>query len=537
MMFRLKLTTALSVLLSIILLLAATLYWGTHRAEYYFQRSQLAHNTSQAYVQLSHDAYRHFKELVDIVVLDGDADVGQAKLSYQNLQQSLNQLRIATNAEIYQVDEQELADAKQELERINAIEKLLTEGIWAFERIILLQRRGAEKPAQAVLKEVLEQTIDQQFKPIIDQGIAEERKELENARHQAQRLLSDLKWMAAITAIVSFCLALLMAAWLLRNLSTPLNQLVKGVRQVAKDDLTHRIELPGRNEFTYLAKNFNDMTQKLSQQRQHLLSAQIELENVVDIRTRELQKANEKLQHIDEGRLRFLADISHELRTPLTAIRGEAEVTARGKNKAPEEYREALTRIVELSNQLGKLVEDLLFMARAESANLRFDFSQLVLNDLISDVYESTRALARQQKLQLSLQLPEQDISISGDRRRLQQVFLILIDNACRYSDSGGKIAIVLQADKNCATVTVCDQGMGIPAAELNEVFKRFYRGKQARNDAPSGAGLGLPLAKTIIEAHQGTIGVVSTLGQQTHVTITLPVLSSEPLAADTAKM
>lgn len=537
MMFRLKLTTALSVLLSIILLLAATLYWGTHRAGYYSQRSQLAYDTSQAYVQLSHDAYRHFKELVDIVVLDGDASVEQAELSYQKLQQSLNQLRIATNAEIHQVDEQELANEKEELEQIKEIEKILSEGIWAFERIMFLQRRGAEEPAQKILETVLEQTIDQQFKPIIDKGIAEEREELENAQRQAQHLLSDLKWMAAVTAIIAFCLALAMAIWLLRNLSTPLDRLVKGVRQVAKDDLTHRIELPGRNEFTYLAKNFNDMTQQLAQQRQHLLFAQTELENMVDTRTRELQNANEKLQHIDEGRLRFLADISHELRTPLTAIRGEAEVTARGKDKAPGEYREALTRIVALSNQLGKLVEDLLFMARSESANLRFDLSHLVLNNLINDVCEGTQALARQQKLQLSLQLPEQDINISGDRRRLQQVLLILIDNACRYSDPGGKITIILQADENHATVTVCDQGMGIPAAELSEVFKRFYRGKQARDGVPSGSGLGLPLAKSIIEAHQGTIGVASTPGRQTHVTITLPVLSSEPLAADTAEM
>ncbi|MCF6256305.1 MAG: ATP-binding protein [Gammaproteobacteria bacterium] len=525
-MFRLKLTLALAILLSIVLLLAATLYWGAQREEYYFQRSQLAHDAALAYVQLSHDAYRHFKKLVDIVALDGDISVEQAKLSYQKLQQSLNQLQIATNAEINHVDEQELVQETQELELINEIEKLLAEGTLAFERIMSLQRRGAEEPAQAVLRTVLEQTIDQQFNPIIDRAIAEEREELTNARQQAQQLLDDLKWMAAITAVVTFFLALAMAAWLLHSLSTPLNQLVKGVRQVAKNDLTHRIKLSGRNEFTYLAKNFNDMTQQLTQQRQHLLLAQAELENKVDTRTYELQQANEKLQHIDEGRLRFLADISHELRTPLTAIRGEAEVTARGKNKSTKEYRDALIRIVELSGQLGKLVEDLLFMARSESASLRFNLSPLVLNNLLNDVCENTQALVRQQQLHLSLELPEHDISVSGDRMRLRQVLLILIDNACRYSRSDSKIIITLHADKDRAIMVVSDQGIGIPSAELVEVFKRFYRGKQARNKVPSGSGLGLPLAKSIIKAHQGTIEASSTPGRGTQVTITLPILS-----------
>ncbi len=515
---------ALTVLLVIVLLLTATLYWGAHRAEYYFQRSQLAHDAALAYVQLSHDAYRHFKELVDIVVLDGNASVEQAKRSYQKLQQSLNLLRIATNAEINHVDEQELAQETQELKQIDAIEQLLTEGIWAFERIMLLQRHGEEEPAQTVLEAVLEQTIDQQFKPIIDIAIAEENEELTSARRQAQQLLNDLQWMATVTAILASLLVLAMAVWLWRSLSIPLSQLVKGVHQVTKNDLTHRIELPGRNEFTYLAKNFNDMTRQLAQQRQYLLVAQAELENKVDTRTHELQQANEELQHIDKGRLRFLADISHELRTPLTAIRGEAEVTARGKDKAPEEYREALTRIVELSGQLGKLVEDLLFMARSESTSLRFELSQLVLNELISNVYESTQALVRQHQLQLRLELPEREITVSGDRLRLQQALLILIDNACRYSNPGGEITLSLHADKDRTFMRVGDQGMGIPAVELKEVFKRFYRGKRARNGVPSGSGLGLPLAKSIVEAHQGTIEVVSTPGQGTQVTITLPV-------------
>lgn len=524
-MFRIKLTSAIAALLILLLMLATALYWGVHRSEYYFERSQRAQDAAQAYVQLSHDAYRHFKELVDIVVLDGNVSVDQAKLSYQTLHQSLDSLREAIEAEISQVDEEDREHEIEELEQISEIEELLTEGVWAFERIMLLQRRGAEEPAKDVLTTVLEETIDQQFKPLIDMSINEELGEVALAREQAQELVSDLKWVASVTALLAFFLAMTLGIWLLRNLRRSLDNLVSGVRTVAKGDLQHRIELPGRDEFTYLAKSFNDMTQKLEQKRQGLLLAQVELEDKVSARTRELQLANDKLQHIDEGRRCFFADISHELRTPLAAIRGEAEVTLRGKDKHADEYREALRRIVELSAQLGTLVEDLLFMARSESTSIHFELRPQQMNELVSELCDEARVLTQQQLLLLRLELPEQAVSVYGDRLRLRQLLLILIDNACRYSDPGGEVTIRLQVNDDIASLEVCDQGIGIADSELEAVFDRFYRSEQARKRAPSGSGLGLPLAQSIVEGHQGKLKITSELGQGTCVTILIPVM------------
>jgi len=525
-MFRVKLTCAIAALLALVLMLAAILYWGTHRSEYYFERSQRAQDAAQAYVQLSHDAYRHFKELIDIVVLEGDTSVDQAKLSYQKLHQSLNGLRNAIEAEIAQVDAENKEHEIEELENIAEIEELLTEGVWAFERIMLLQRRGAEEPAQDVLTTVMEETIDQQFKPLIDLAINEELGEVTLAREQAQKLVSDLKWVATITALLAFFLATALAFWLLGNLRNSLDKLVSGVRTVAKGDLQHRIELPGRDEFTYLAKSFNDMTHKLEQKRQSLLLAQMELEDKVVARTSELQHANDKLQHIDAGRRCFFADISHELRTPLAAIRGEAEVTLRGKDKHAEEYQEALRRIVELSSQLGKLVEDLLFMARSESTHLHFELRPLELSDLVSELCDEAGVLTRQRQLTLRLELPDPVIKVCGDKLRLRQLLLILIDNACRYSDPGGEVLITLQAKGDVACLEVCDQGVGIPEAELELVFERFYRGEVARKRVPSGSGLGLPLARSIVDEHQGTLEIASVVDEGTCVTMTLPILT-----------
>jgi len=523
--FRLKLIIAFSVLLFIVLLLTATLYWGVQRTEYYFQRSQLAHDSSEAYVQLSHDAYRHFKELVDIAVLDGDASVEQAKLSYQKLQQSFAQLQFTISAEISYVDEEELAGENQEMAQVMEIKALLTDGMLAFERINTLQRDGAEQSAHKVLESVLEQTIDKKFKPIIDTLIVEEREELEKSRWQVQQIFHDLKRITTIASITAFFLALAMVIWLLHNLNISLSRLIKGVQHVTQNDLTHRIALSGKNEFSYLAEKFNNMTQQLAEQREFLLSAQVELECKVEIRTRELLEANEKLKHIDKGRLRFFADISHELRTPLTAIRGEAEVTARGEDKTATEYQKSLKLIVGFSEQLGKLVEDLIFMVRTKSDHLRFEFSRLILNNLISHVCEDFRLFAQQRQLQFRLELPEKDIHIFGDQQRLQQMLLILIDNACHYSNPGGDIIIALHVEKKHTILTIHNQGIEIAEKELGNVFKRFYRGTQARKKVPSGTGLGLPLAKSIIEAHDGTIKIFNAENQGTRLVISLPVL------------
>lgn len=525
-MFRFKLTSAIAALLALILILATILYWGTHRSEYYFERSHRAQDAAQAFVQLSHDAYRHFKELVEIMVLDGDTSVDQAKQSYEQLHKSIKGLEAAINAEIEHVDAESLSHEIEELKLVEELEKLLTEGEWAFERIALLQHRGEIGPAQKELKTVLQDTIDLQFKPLIDRAIADELSEMLFARTKAEELNRNLKYIATVTALIAVFLALALAIWLLRNLRHSLQSLVGGVRKVSKGDLEHRIVLPGRDEFSYLAQNFNDMTGRLAEKHQSLLLAQSELEDKVDSRTSELQQVNDKLQLIDAGRRRFLAEISHELRTPLAAIRGEAEVTLRGHKKQVVEYEEALHRIVDLSSQMAKLVEDLMFMARSESTSFSFELHPLKLNELITELCDEARALAHNQQVTLNLDMPDQAISVYADRVRLRQLLLILIDNACCYSTPGGEVTVSLRIQEEAVCLEVCDQGMGIPDTEIESVFERFYRGDLARKRVPSGSGLGLPLAKSIVEGHQGKIVISSELGQGTCVTATLPTIS-----------
>jgi len=187
-----------------------------------------------------------------------------------------------------------------------------------------------------------------------------------------------------------------------------------------------------------------------------------------------LRHAHQKLTELDRLRSQFFADISHELRTPLTVIRGEAEVTLRGKDKPVVEYKTALERIVGLTTQINKLVADLLFLARSESGTLEISKQPTPLFDLLKEVHREAEVLAARQGIVATLAGPTEPFLVHGDPHRLRQLFMTLIDNAVNYSKPGGTIEILVLKRGAHVAVMITDRGMGIPADDLPHVFKRF---------------------------------------------------------------
>ncbi len=242
-----------------------------------------------------------------------------------------------------------------------------------------------------------------------------------------------------------------------------------------------------------------------------------------------IQDAHQKLKALDQLRSQFFADISHELRTPLTVIRGEAEVTLRGKEKPISEYRSTLERIVQLSSQMNKLVGDILFLARSESGMLQMDLKPTLLMPLLDEIRRETTILAQSRSITVTLEGVSDDVTVQGDPERLTQLFMILTDNAVKYGRKDGWIVIRLHTTEHEVQVMVTDNGLGIPEADLPHVVKRAYRVWRGRPSAVGGAGLGLPIAKWIAEAHHGVISVTSTLHQGTTVTVRLPLHPSLP--------
>ena len=532
-MFRAKLALAIGILLSFTVILAVSLYWGAKESQYLLERKRTANKSLEAYMQLSLDASRHFKEEVDNIILlgnDGLTKTERSKQTYEQLQASLRHLKVKTNEEILQVMGREMeAEEREEINRVTMLEQAVFNTLQGLNRVLLLKSQGEETSAHVMLKAVLDRNIDEEFQPIIDEAIADERSEVEEAREDAMNLAKNLKVFAIVGGIGSVGFAIIVGVLLQRRLQAPIDALVSGTRNISRGNLKHRIEIKGRDEFTYLAKNFNKMTDDLEFQRAELLRAHANLEGKVTERTRELQETNRKLQKIDKMRRQFFADISHELRTPLTVIRGEAEVTLRGQQRDVAEYKNALTRIVDLSKQLTQLVEDLLLLARSESTSLRFNMQPVLLNEVIQDVAEDARALAHKKKLEVELEMPEVQVTVAGDALRIRQLLHIIIDNACRYSKPcGGLITIGLLETHGHALIMVQDQGIGIPAADLEFVFDRFYRSADARQKVASGVGLGLPLARSIAQTHNGNVELESKVGAGTKVTVWLPLMKDK---------
>ena len=240
---------------------------------------------------------------------------------------------------------------------------------------------------------------------------------------------------------------------------------------------------------------------------------------------------NEMLDQLAEAygtQKRFLADASHELRTPLTVIRTNIESLRRGIDADPVEREETLRAIARESERMGRLVADLLTLARGD-AGQTLERRRLALDSLVLEVYAQEQTLANGVRLELG----EWDqIAVEGDPDRLKQVMLNLVDNALRYTPNGGVVTLDLLRRGDEAVFRVRDTGPGIPAAHLSRIFDRFYRVDQPRTRGIGGAGLGLAIAREVAEAHGGRIEVESRVGEGSTFSLVIPVAQSVDEAA-----
>ncbi|HET7094323.1 MAG TPA: ATP-binding protein, partial [Thermomicrobiales bacterium] len=225
----------------------------------------------------------------------------------------------------------------------------------------------------------------------------------------------------------------------------------------------------------------------------------------------------------------FVADASHELRTPLAVIRANTELAQRLLPPASD-VRDELQSVVGEVDQMSRLVDDLLFLARADAGNARPGRQQIDLAGLVRGAVEPMRGLAERAGLTLTVEAPGV-LPVAGDADQLRRVVRILVDNAIRYTLAGGAIAVRAGAAEGRTTVRVRDTGVGISVEDQARVFERFFRSDAARSRATGGVGLGLPIARTIVQEAGGRMGLTSEPGHGSEFWFTLP-LAATPTAA-----
>lgn len=218
----------------------------------------------------------------------------------------------------------------------------------------------------------------------------------------------------------------------------------------------------------------------------------------------------------------FVADASHELRTPLTLIRANAEIARQEPTDPVSRIDPELASILSEVDRTDRLVDDLLTLARADTGRLELRRDLVDLSDLAREVYEEMLPLARQREIELNLHVSG-SCPVLIDADRIRQVLRILLDNALKYTPAQRDVALSVTRGSNDVRIVVSDSGPGIERAHLPRLFDRFYRIDQARSRVVEGTGLGLPIARALVEAHGGSIDLTSTVGEGTTVTISLP--------------
>lgn len=304
--------------------------------------------------------------------------------------------------------------------------------------------------------------------------------------------------LATILLLFAGGIAVGLGSFFASTLTDRISRLESATHAIETGDLTARADIAGKDEIASLSNSFNRMADRL-------------------------QAADLKQKELDVLRQDLIAWAGHDLRTPLSSIRLLVEALADGVVNEPDTVQQYLHQAKKQVDQLSGLVDDLFQVSQLDAGGLRLYIEPASMTDLLSDTLESFTAQAEQLGITLTGSAAAGIDPIQMDVQRMGRVFNNLISNALHHTQAGGAVTINAESIPGGVIVSIQDTGEGIFPEDLPHVFDRFYRGDKSRNRAQGGAGLGLAIARGIVEAHQGTIRVESQRSQGTVFTITLP--------------
>ncbi len=300
--------------------------------------------------------------------------------------------------------------------------------------------------------------------------------------------LNSLVWVLVVAGIVGALAAGVVAALLVLQITAPARELTTAAQRVAAGDLAHRVEVHSQDELGEVGTAFNEMASALA--------------------------------HQEELRQHMVADIAHELRTPLSVMRVELESLQDGLTEATPQTIASLREEVDL---LSRLVEDLRLLSRVDAGQLTLKLGPVSLAGLVQQLVQQASTAAERKGIHLQADVPDTLPPARADPDRLQQVLLNLLSNALRHTPAGGRVRLSARAEGIHLHLQVADSGEGIAPEDLPHVFDRFYRADTSRSRVSGGSGLGLTIARGLVEAMGGRMWAESALGRGTTLHFSLP--------------
>jgi signal transduction histidine kinase len=300
--------------------------------------------------------------------------------------------------------------------------------------------------------------------------------------------LQSVWWQFLLVGTIAAVVALLLSRWLARGMTQPLRDMAAAARRMEVGDYTTRIHTRSRDEVGQLAVAFNRMSGEL--------------------------------QDLEQSRRDLVANVSHELKTPITAIRAHLENLLDGVERPDPETLEVM---LAQSERLGRLVEQLLDLSKLESGEVALSRGPVRLESLVARVLSEIEVARADRGVRVVPHLPADLPPVDADAERVHQVLFNLLDNAVRFTPAGGEVTVAAQRENGSVHISVADTGVGIAPEHLPRLFERFYRVDPARSREDGGTGIGLAIARSVVEAHGGHIRAESQLGRGSTITFDLP--------------
>jgi two-component system, OmpR family, sensor kinase len=486
------LTLCFGFLLVCALASAGLTYWAVAKTRAWDERIGLAQMSYTEHQSLQANVYRLFKEHADALLI-GNRDRSQLERAVETeIEGNIEAIRAIIAQEIKIEGEEEF----EELGLLASIERQIELILGRYETILANKDFVAGVPTDE-LGELLDEDIDRDLGELIAIALAGERAEVQETAVEASDFRTFVSRVASGIMGLMLCVTVVMAILYRRYASRPLDALVRGADAYLSGDFSRPIPMEGTTELRQLAWTLSAMAEGIGRRERDLKEQAQKLELKVAERTSELQTILTQFEQAEESRRQMMADVSHELRTPLTIIQGEADVALRSEGGDPDQQNESFSRIRDAARHSNKIVDDLLLIAREEAGQLRLDLRNIDLDAALAESADMAQASVEVLRL-------GQTAQSRVDPVRLRQCLLAVMNNASRYG--GTKIRAWIERNDDWHDVHVEDNGPGMSDAEKDQAFVRFFRGSGAQGTGVEGTGLGLPIVRSIMKAHGGSV-------------------------------
>ncbi len=496
---------------------------GESRSAVRIQAADLAQ--IQGYFEL-HSNLRQFYAEYGRIVEDADS---ASKLDFDAYRRRIDELLLAVHSEIER-ESIELGEFKEagrpyaddetsERARLLVLAREIQSMIAGSEIAAALFRTGRKLEGVKVLEEVLDESVERKLDALIDEAVTANKAQ---ARAIEEAILARFDFVVNRSSVAFVVIAVFLVTTALAILIPFVRSMSFLQGQADKLALGGDLDPPPDRSCREFAAVHDALTRAATKQAR--------LREELDACEAEFRKRADAMREVDQVRRDFLADVSHELRTPLTVLRGVAEVALRTRSNDPKELKSTIARIVDESRHAGRIVDDLFFIARSRvgALDLRTDIVDLAaVSEAAAMEAESLAARAEGQVTWHGLSEP---VEVEGDADRLRQLFTILVDNALKHGGRHPTIEVDHAQVAESVVIDVRDHGPGVSEDDLPHIFERLYRG--ATTVEPDGSGLGLPLAKSIVEGHGGSISLENAAGGGAIARVSLPIFDANALEA-----